>query len=199
MPISPPTCDDIKQQLLTRSDELIDSLSTEHFEVYVWLHRQQDFRSHVFQFMFRSYYGLDGAGLSETQKQTFFDLLIRRETDLEVILKTLFDVPNLRNRHGVYYVFATKLLHTLDDSVPIYDSLIGQVIKKNVQGADYSAKLQSCHRLHEHLQNLFLCLLADPDISNLIRKVRSKFDLQTRDVSDVKVLDSLLWTLGKRL
>ena len=62
------------------STDIIDNIDIESIEVYQFLQEQYNTtnveENHLFQFVFRSYYRLDGAGLSAEFKHAFFELAI---------------------------------------------------------------------------------------------------------------------------
>ena len=151
----------------------------------------------VFQFVFRSYYGLDGAGLSGKFKKRFFKLLEQKENNLKTILKKLYDIPTLRGRKTVQFVFATKLLHTLDNKNPIFDSRIGKVINRKVIGITGPARIKSSISTYKYLEYIHHNLLREGKIKKIIRRFREEFHVNEEQIIDSKILDFIIWTLGK--
>ncbi|MGB7958184.1 MAG: hypothetical protein WCF77_05115, partial [Minisyncoccia bacterium] len=102
-----------------------------HFANYLLIRKKfsdcdidEDFKS-----KFCRFYILNGpAGLNATQKEKFFELLGSGENNLSLILKALREVPGHRGAHSLFLSFGTKLLHTLDNSLPIYDKNIATVL-----------------------------------------------------------------------
>ena len=89
----------------------------ESIRVYEWLeaHKEKP-ENPVFQFVFRSYYRIDNAGLTSDWKVRYFEFLSQRERSLKTILEGLYHIPTKKKVKSLQFSFATKLLHTLDAS-----------------------------------------------------------------------------------
>ena len=183
------------QRKILSDKDLLESIA-----VYLFLkneYEKNDRNNLVFQFVFRSFYGMDRAGLYPRLKERFFKLLERKEDRLEIILRELYKIPNRNNQHTVQFVFATKLLHTLDDRNPIFDFRVAKVIEENVRGASGDKKIEFSIKLYEYLKCVHCNLLKDSGIIKIIRKFKEKFHVNQKQISDEKVLDFIIWTLGK--
>lgn len=192
---------DIIKEILGREDEILSKIDPESIEVYLFLKNEYakgDIENNaIFQFVFRSYYRLDGAGLGDDLKTAFFKLLGHKEDNLEKILRKLHDIRTLRNKNTVQFSFATKLLHTLDEENPIFDSRVTKVIRKPVTGASGDDRINSSIGFYKDLKSIYDDLLEESEIKKVILKFRKKFDVNPKQVSDSKVLDFIIWTLGK--
>ena len=151
----------------------------------------------VFQFVFRSYYKLDGAGLSDKIKNHFFKLLSDKQTNLETILTELYAIPTLRNRNTIQFSFATKLLHTINNDLPIFDSEVGKIFNIGVSGVGRDARTASCVKIYDSLKIYYIELKKEEKIREIIIKLRQKFNVNAEKVSDTKILDFIIWSLGK--
>lgn len=93
--------------------------------------------NYVFQFLYRSYYRLDNAGLTVDFKSRYFNLLedCRNSTsvDLEHLARELYQYPTLRGRQSLQFSFVTKLANTVNNAYPIYDAEVARVF--SVQAA----------------------------------------------------------------
>ena len=203
---------EIVEQIYKKREEIIENIDKESVDVYLWIKNEYEksrgghelLNNKIFQFVFRSYYRLDSAGLSEKQKQRFFELLAQKESRLNIILEELYKLPTLRKKNGkpihtVQFAFATKLLHTLDNTKPIFDSKVAVVIYQHVNGNTKERKIESCKKIHVDLKNLYTQLILDQKIQQVIKEFRSKFKatLKENRIDNEKVLDFLLWSLGK--
>jgi hypothetical protein len=141
----------------------------ESIRVYEWLeaHKEKP-ENPVFQFVFRSYYRIDNAGLTSDWKVRYFEFLIQRERSLKTILEGLYPIPTKKNVKSLQLSFATKLLHTLDTSQPIYDSnvaeLLGLPVKK---GKNFAANIATCIAVYEKLREAQQQLLAPIEVLRL--------------------------------
>ena len=169
----------------------------ESISVYEWLeaHKEKP-ENPVFQFVFRSYYRIDNAGLTTGWKVRYFEFLNQRESGLRTILEGLYHIPTTRKVKSLQFSFATKLLHTLDSSKPIYDSKVGELLGLPVKkGKDFAANINTCIDVYEELREAQQQLLLDEGIKNQIAALKDRYNSQ---ISDEKALDLLLWSAGKK-
>ena len=130
-------------------------------------------------------------------KKKFFELLALGQNDLNLILESLWKISGHAGRHSLFLSFATKLLHTLDNSKPIFDAEVSAVINKRVTGNIKEEKIKSAKDIYAYLENLYLVLVGNEKIQEVIKEFRAKFSVDTKRITDQKVLDFLIWSLGK--
>jgi hypothetical protein len=169
----------------------------ESIRVYEWLETHKDQPENpVFQFVFRSYYRIDNAGLTTRWKVRYFEFLKQRECGLRTILEGLYHIPTTRKVKSLQFSFATKLLHTLDSSQPIYDSKVAELLGLPVKkGKDLVANVDTCVAVYEELREARRQLLLDEGVKNQIATLKARYNSQ---ISDEKALDFLLWSAGKQ-
>ncbi|MDD3608083.1 MAG: hypothetical protein PHQ20_04850 [Candidatus Moranbacteria bacterium] len=193
--------EEIANEIWNKRKEILEKIGQESIDVYLFL--KKEFKkgniknNKVFQFVFRSYYRLDSAGLSEGIKNEYFDLMAQQVTNLKKILLELYKIKTLRNKNTVQFSFATKLLHTIDENNPIWDTEVVRVMKIKISGLGYKEKIESCYESYEKLKQRFEDLLVDKRSKKVIFQFRNKFKVNKNQISDVKVLDFIIWTLGK--
>ncbi|MEK7217764.1 MAG: hypothetical protein AAB374_02135 [Patescibacteria group bacterium] len=192
---------EIIEEIYMRRNEIISNISRESIDVYLWLKNEYKKinveNNTVFQFIFRSYYRLDSAGLGEKLKNRYFELLNRKENNLGIILDELSKIPTTKNQFTVQYSFATKLIHTIDNNKPIYDNEVAAVIHRTVVGHNVKARIESAKEVYAYLKNLYTELINDGKIKKVITQFRSRFGSDTKNITDQKTLDFLIWSLGK--
>lgn len=169
----------------------------ESIRVYEWLETHKgEPENPVFQFVFRSYYRIGNAGLTIGWKVRYFEFLNQRESGLRTILEGLYHFPTTRKVKSLQFSFATKLLHTLDSSRPIYDSKVAELLGLSVKkGKDFAANINICVAVYEELREAQQQLLLDEGIRNQIAALKARYNSQ---ISDEKALDFLLWSAGKK-
>ncbi len=128
----------------------------------------------------------------------------KNKFNLKAILNKLYDIKIVRKKksvHSVQFSFATKLIHTLDDTMPIYDSSIALLFNLEKKGRDKEEQISSCDNIYCKFQEDFKSVLNHKDIKEIIKEFREKFRWNEKEdverVSDEKILDFILWTLGK--
>jgi len=204
----------IKRYLNQHKSEIVEVLSANrwrHFRDY-FLIKEKYLSNNIddqFEKVFCGFYIMNGArGLNKPQKKEFFKLLSSKETDLEKILKSLYKIPGYRynSSRRIFLSFGTKLLHTINEKLPIYDGNVAYVLKLPSQtySASFEEKIKNRIDIYKALKGKFDILLADIEIRNYINSVRqelenkaelNKFFWQNKYISDTKLLDSLLWAL----
>ena len=192
--------EEIKKEIFKRQDEILSRIEKENIDVYLFIKREYKKgninNNLVFQFIFRSFYKLDNAGLGNELKRKYFELLANKKSDLKQILLELHKILTLKNKNSIQFSFATKLLHTLDNNNPIFDKEVKTVLCKAVYGKNPEEKIKSCLKTYQFLKNIYFELLQDEKIREVIKRFREKFD-NKNEISNVKALDFIIWSLGK--
>jgi len=168
----------------------------ESIRVYEWLeaHKEKP-QNPVFQFVFRSYYRIDNAGLTSAWKVRYFEFLSQGERSLKTMLEGLYHLPTKKKVKSLQFSFATKLLHTLDTSLPIYDSKVGELLGLPVKkGKDLAANIDTCITVYEELRESQRQLLSDEGIMKQIAALKARYNSR---IGNEKALDFLLWSVGK--
>ncbi len=203
---------EIIEKLKQNRVEIINTLTTNncrHFRDYFFIKEKYSLNSIDEQFkkVFCRFYVMNGArGLNQLQKIEFFKLLSLKETDLEKILKLLYEVPGFKNSHRVFLSFGTKLLHTLNNELPIYDRNISFVLElpHQIYLDSFEEKIIDRVKIYKILKEKFKILLSDIEIKDFINESRQELHnkarlnnifLENQNISDTKLLDSLLWAL----
>lgn len=180
-----------------------------HFVRY-FLIREKFLKDNIddgFQRDFCYFYVMNGArGLNGPQKEVLFKLLLLKENSLSNILKNLYEIPGYGDKHKLFLSFGTKLLHTIDKNLPIYDGNIAHILElpKQASLSSLEEKIQNRISIYNELKECFKILLGNIEIKNYLKDIRQDFCSRTKQVgfdwkdnliSDTKLLDSLLWVL----
>ena len=194
----------LTEKINEQSKEIVDNLNYESISVYKFL--KDEFKKSnvtknlVFQFVFRSFYRLDMAGLTKVFKTEYFKIMENSKTkgyDISEILKKLYAFENIKGQENIQFSFTTKMINMLNDNEPIYDNLVAKKFKihrpnhyltydKKVKKylADYDMIKQSYNKIQKE---------------NLLKKVVKEFDEKFKDnqLSYTKKLDFIFWSVGK--
>ena len=149
--------------------------------------------------IFRIYWQLNAAKLSDHFCNHYFQVMEnyrhKDHLNIEDIVSELHEVPsNSKGIKTIQFSFATKLLHTIDNTLPVYDSMVGDFyffpqIKPSwnyyKKLAVYACSYDFLRR--EHKRVLDNCLLAES-----IQKFRERFGLPYT-YTDQKIIDTVLW------
>lgn len=156
-----------------------------------------EFKENYRTFYRLRFYSSDKAA-RRAQETYYFNLLRRKlesgDTDFPDVL------DRLQEKSGrLELSFASKLLHTVDKNLPIYDSNVRRVFGwPNVHGRGREEVIAR----YEALKAMTHCLLLDKRVRKLVRKLRRRFvrlgipRTNVEKISDTKMLDFALWALG---
>jgi len=126
----------------------------------------------------------------------YFKFLSEGECSLKTIMEELYHIPTKKKVKSLQFSFATKLLHTLDKSQPIYDSIVAELLDLPFKkGKDFAANINTCIAVYEELREAQRQLLFDESIKNQIAALKECYNSK---ISDQKALDFLLWSAGKK-
>lgn len=185
------------KEILNRLLEREENIPQKNVEKYFFI--KQSFPKEIdtdkFQSCYCSFYRLNYARLGSEFKKAYFKLLKdNKESSLRKILEKLHQIKTLRGVPTYQFSFATKLIHTIDNDTPIFDSLVASLFEFPIR----KPTIEWCEEAYHLLKNEYYPhLLKDNQIQKLIREFKIKH--QAEEISDVKALDFLLWDLGKHL
>ena len=189
--------------------QVLFSLRDEDVEVYLFLmdryesNRGRVSNDHVFQFLFRSYYRLDNAGLSDDFKRAYFERmeeLFGAQIDLREICLYLTKFRNRRNQISLQFSFATKMAATIDSSLPIFDSFVAKMLdfRPPGYGRSLEQRLERYLDFYNNLKEVVRLLSKDERIKSLRDALAQKLAKWT-SLSIEKQIDFILWAAGKAL
>jgi len=191
--------------------EIVKKLSANgwrHFRDYFLIKKKfsNNILDNNFKNVFCTFYRVNGPmGLNDVQKNEFFKILSQKESSLEKILRSLYKISGYGEKHKLFLSFGTKLLHTIDNNLPIYDRNIANVLELTNQATGtLEARIKNRIDIYVELKNNFILLLKDQKIVDFLQDIRKEihkesarnnFEWKNSLISDVKLLDSSLWAL----
>ncbi|MFV9482324.1 hypothetical protein ACNI3T_00725 [Christiangramia sp. ASW11-125] len=183
--------------------EIIQNIDYESVEVFKFLTNEFNnsdvSENSLFQFVYRSYYRLDLAGLTKEFKIEYFKIMQElRNTDnidLLEIIERLYKFENLRNRKSVQFSFATKLANTIDKSIPIYDSQVCKVfnLSRPFQ-KDFDKKVTKYFEQLSIISSTYNEIIDKGLINETLLLFNGRFD---NSISQKNKLDFIFWSAGK--
>lgn len=149
--------------------------------------------------IYRKYWQLNAAKLSDHYCNYYFQVMenYRHKDHIEIedVVKSLYDIPsNSKGIKALQFSFATKLLHTINNTLPVYDSLVGgfYFFPPIKPSWEYAKKLSVYTKAYDFLLNEHKRVLDKGLLSESIQKIRERFRLPLA-YTDEKVVDTLLW------
>lgn len=196
--------DHITNFIEDNTSRIIQNIGEESIDVYLFLKNQFESgniqENFLFQFVYRSFYRLDNAGLSNAFKEEYFVIFeeIRRNNTLDFssVLQRLSQFPNLKGQSTFQFSFVSKMFNTIDDTLPIYDSKVAKVFAfKKTASKNFNQKLDHYSKQLEIIQNSYERILNQ----QLLPKTVVAFDQQFSNyqLADAKKLDFIFWAAGK--
>lgn len=194
--------------LIKYKTEITKTLSASHWRPYFLIKEKfsNNILSDEFRNCFCGFYIMNGPmGLNKFQKDEFFRLLSVKENNLDNILRTLYEIPGYGESHKLFLSFGTKLLHTIDNDLPIYDRNIANILElQNQTTGMLEVRIKNRVSIYNELKDNFALLFKDSKTINFLENIRKEIDVKSTEnnlgwknnlVSDVKLLDSSLWAL----
>jgi len=165
---------------------------------YDWLiSHLQDCDQPAYQRRFKVFWRLNAARLCEPFCEAYFqELQSARENipDLSHLAMALHATPTHQNgRRSLQFSFASKLLHMVSPSMPIYDSLVAAFYfyEEPSRKLPMNRRVDSLVGFHSFLCTEYQRILKNNLLAPSIAAFRKKFHPQ--NFSDEKIIDSLIW------
>jgi hypothetical protein len=200
------TINDLAEYIDEHCDRILERLDTESVDVYVFLcdrfAASDVMEDRIFQFVFRSYYRLDSAGLTSEFKITYFKKLQALRTfkviDLRCLLMEFFPIPTLQGNRSLHFSFVSKLAHTINPSYPIYDSQVRKVFGFALPNyGRVESRIDKLLTFYSRLQSTYARITAGGLMRQTICSFETRFPAHCAKLSSTKVLDFIFWSTGK--
>lgn len=195
---------EISDWIEIHSTEIIENINQESIDVYNFL--KSEFKksnvseNYLFQFVFRSFYRIDNAGLTPEFKNEYFKILEqnrnKNQFDFEKVLRRLYSFPNRKGQNTLQFSFVTKMFNTIDDKMPIYDSEVAKMFSlSRPYQTEFEIKLDKYLDQLEKIQNGYELIIQQ----NLLPKTIGLFEqtFANNKLSEIKKMDFIFWSAGK--
>lgn len=194
-------------QINKNASIIVANIAPESVDVYLFLSEQfkkgNICENFLFQFVFRSFYRIDNAGLTPEFKNRYFELMEEAKNsdciDLSCLAKDLYEYPNIKGNNSLQFSFISKLANTVDDSYPIFDSEIGRLygFRTPYNYKDFEVRLNEYLSFYEVLISDYKQVLSENLLDIAFKEFESVFPPTNKPIPDIKRLDFLLWSAGK--
>ena len=187
---------------------VVANIGNDSVDVYDYIQKQfnnGDVASNTaFQKAYNSFYRLNSAGLTKIFKSNYFRLLQEKRSmnvfnrvKIKDILLELYKYKNTRGLNCIHFSFTTKLIHTIDNGFPIYDSNIKKVfgLKGPYNYYDTIERINIYLKQHKTIDSIYSQIIEENLLENTIQLFELKFS--NYSLSKIKILDFIFWTAGK--
>ena len=158
---------------------------------YSWIQKNVNPLDTEFQKKFNAYYGINGARRSVEWKNDYYDVFSTKtkESTFEEIIRDLSQKPNINRCE---FSFASKMLHTYDDTKPIVDRNVLGFFNKEIEGSTLEEKIQSAIKIYSEIENWYDSYLKTKDAKECIAFFDETFP-EFKSISNVKKIDFFIW------
>ena len=176
--------EEISSWIENHSKEVVESIEQESINVYNFLRREFEksnvTENHLFQFVYRSFYRIDNAGLTTEFKKEYFKILEeyrhKENFDFHDVLTRLNLFHNLKGHKTLQFSFATKMLNMIDDSMPIYDSKVTKMFSfSRPYQSDFQIKLDKYLEQFEVIKNGYNQIAEQNLLSKTFKLIEQNF------------------------
>jgi hypothetical protein len=189
--------------------QILKNIKFENISVYSFINREykksKDLRDDfTFQYVYRKYYGIDAVGLGDNFKITYFEILDEYRNSLSLNEQLLFEISIklesaflIGEQKSFQFSFITKLLNTINNEIPIWDTRIREVFLFNKLP---NSKIEIQKRISVAWEQLSI-LISDYEFinnNNLLDDVLIEFDKKFKNngLTINKKIDFLFWSVG---
>ncbi len=150
-----------------------------------------------FQERYKSFYRMHLFGFTPEFYNKYFQFLREGETDLKKILEELSKIKNESGKKTVQLAFASKLIHMVDNTKPLYNSTVSDIFNISVRRGSIKVRIKSSLEAYSELEKNYQELLENEKIREVIDEFRKKLNFKEGILSDYKLLDLILHKLKK--
>ena len=186
------------------SNEIMENIEQESIDVFNFLKSEFEksdvSENYLFQFVFRSFFRLDNAGLTPEFKTEYFNILERlrnnKQHDFDVVLKKLYDFPNRKGQNTLQFSFATKLFNMINNDTPIYDSEVAKMFGLSRPNyGDVDKRMDKFLDQFDIISNGYNEIMKERLLSRAIELFDKKF--ANHNLTEMKKIDFIFWSAGK--
>lgn len=199
------TTEEIINVIDKNAQAIVDNISNESIDVYKFLKIQFDnsnvTENYLFQFVYRSFYRLDNAGLTTPFKKEYFNILQEYRQldnfDFTTILQRLFAIKNHQRQNTFQFSFVTKLQNTIWNDRPIYDSEVAEVFsfRRPKQNSTFDDKLNIYLEQLILIDETYNAIIQNKNLGIVTALFDNKF--QNHNLQTIKIFDFIFWSAGK--
>ena len=192
--------------ILENEEKVRRTLTVESVKVYEFLitefGRGPVTDNPVFQFVFRSFFRMDNAGLTDDFKKRFFELMEecrgQAGADYKSVSLELYKYPNRKGQQSLQFSFVSKLFSIIDCSRPVYDSEVARLFEFKVPSRKLPVEERICafEKQLESIRQTYAGIIASGEMRHLIEICREHV-FKGVELTDVKALDFIFWSGGK--
>jgi len=190
-------------------DTIIENIPQDYIDVYCFIHEQylilgkKIVDDSLFKFVFRKYYMIRiSAQVSEPFFTGLADFTLTDSDKFEEKVREVLHKLKLRkDKSGEFkmeYSYGSKLLHTVNNKYPIYDSQVRKALGlKEPYGTTPEEKIESFLSVYNEIKQSYEYIIKNNSLEMIIEELKAKRDISKLRDNPVKVLDFIFWAKGR--
>ncbi|HEY0109503.1 MAG TPA: hypothetical protein VGB67_07750, partial [Fibrella sp.] len=143
----------------------------------------------AFQKRFNGYYRV--SRLPKKWYEAFYNIFDNSRNSIPAysdLLTTLYAATNRCEAS-----FASKLLATLDPTMPVIDSVVLGILNTKIPGPSTPNRLEKVALLHGEIGRCYKDFLKSKQGQSLISQFKATYPAESQLLTDIKMLDFILW------
>lgn len=175
---------------------IVAAISSQEVAEYEWLQQNTaKARTPQYQARFRNFWTMNVARLSDGFYASYFGLLSNSATQSLTNLCETLHGASLRSdgRQTLQFSFATKLRHTLDPHLPIYDSRVARffLFREPPSDLPLEERISRLMVFYDFLRTEYARVINDGLLVSAVSDFRQQFNPSQH--TDEKIIDWLVW------
>ena len=184
--------------ILHNQNEILNKVDIHMLNTYIWI--QENFYSRnvetdvEFQSVYSKYYGMLRFTSAEYRNEYFslLEHLKKKDMSFEELSRKLYSVDK---RHELSFI--SKMMHTVDSSMPIFDSRVKNVLElPHAYYGNLSAKIARDQKTLEKIARAYETLLQTEEIQEMLKEMDKM--IPEKHISNEKKVDFILWSIKDR-
>ncbi|MCF2489695.1 hypothetical protein [Dyadobacter sp. CY347] len=197
----------IAKQIAKDGQKIVDNIKYESVDVYKFL--QQAYQdtdittNYLFQFLFRKYYNLEEARLSDDFHSEYFKILQdlknnSQDWNYESVIEHLYQIPRAKGDNAIQCSFVSKMFHTLDPNNVVYDSKVAKMFRfKSLSTLSTDQKIGKFKQQIGTISSSYNEIITKRLLDDVIIMFDARFE--NHDLHPRKVLDFIFWSAGRTI
>lgn len=153
-------------------------------------------KSEKFQKRYKKFYNMYVFGFTDEFYEKYFEFMDSGVTDLKKILKSLSKIKDKNGKKSVQLAFASKLIHTIDSEMPLYNSTVSNLFDLSIPKGDIEKKINSSLKIYDELKSYHGSLAGKDQIKRSIIEFRKRNDFKEGVLSDAKIIDLFIKSIS---
>jgi len=185
------------QLIESNKNEVIQSIPPYHIDEYLYLlDVNKHYSDESYQKRYRIFFRMNAARLPSEFYYKYFTLLDELKSNGTQSLAQVITDIQVDSKPTIQASFASKMLHIVNPSIPIYDSLVREFyFYPRPMNKNQEDRIKSIVDFHVFLKTEYQRIIDQ----GLLKESLTAYDkvLDGRSITDVKKIDTLIWAFMK--